>query len=54
MAFQTPIANTDDYKGSFFLQIIRDCYALLDFLISSAEVAEDCVAMVTSLVGARD
>ena len=24
MAFQTPIANTDVYKGSFFLQTIRD------------------------------
>ena len=24
MAFQTPIANTDVYKGSFFPQTIRD------------------------------
>ena len=24
MAFQTPIANTDVYKGSFFRQTIRD------------------------------
>ena len=34
MAFQTPIANTDVYKGSFFP----------DSLISSAEDAEACVA----------
>ena len=37
MAFQTPIANTDVYKGSFFVQTIRDWNALLDSLISSAE-----------------
>ena len=39
MAFQTPIANTDVYKGSFFPQTIRDWNALPDSLISSAE---DC------------
>ena len=44
IAFQTPIANTDVYKGSFFPQIIRDWNALPDSLISSAEDAEDCVA----------
>ena len=44
MAFQTPIANTDVYKGSFFPQTIRDWNALPDSLISSAEDAEDCVA----------
>ena len=54
MAFQTPIANTDVYKGSFFLQTIRDWNALPDSLISSAEDAEDCVAKFTSLVRARD
>ena len=54
MAFQTPIANTDVYKGSFFPQTIRDWNALLDSLISSAEDAEDCVAKFTSLVRARD
>ena len=54
MAFQTPIANTDVYKGSFFSQTIRDWNALPDSLISSAEDAEDCVAMFTSLVRARD
>ena len=53
MAFQTPIANTDVYKGSFFSQTIRDCNALPDSLISSAEDAEDCVAKFTSLVRAR-
>ena len=54
MAFQTPIANTDVYKGSFFHQTIRDWNALPDSLISSAEDAEDCVAKFTSLVRARD
>ena len=54
MAFQTPIANTDVYKGSFFPQTIRDWNALPDSLISSAEDAEDCVAKFTSLVRARD
>ena len=49
MAFQTPIANTDVYKGSFFPQTIRDWNALPDSLISSAEDAEDCVAKFTSL-----
>ena len=54
MAFQTPIANTDVYKGRFFPQTIRDWNALPDSLISSAEDAEDCVAKFTSLVRARD
>ena len=54
MAFQTPFANTDVYKDSFFPQTIRDWNALSDSLISSAEDAEDCVAKFTSLVRARD
>ena len=54
MAFQTPIANTDVYKGSFFFQTIRDWNALPDSLISSAEEAEYSVAKFTSLVRARD
>ena len=54
MAFQTPIANTDVYKGSFFPHTIRDWNALPDSLISSAEDAEDCAAKFTSLVRARD
>ena len=54
MAFQTPIANTDVYKGSFFPQTIRDWNALPDSLISSAEDAEDCVAKFTFLMTARD
>ena len=54
MAFQTPIANTDIYKGSFFPQTIRDWNALPNSLISSAEDAEDCVSKFTSLVRARD
>ena len=44
MAFQTPIANTDVYKSSFFPQTIRDWNALPDSLISSIGDAEDCVA----------
>ena len=54
LAFQTPIANTDVYKGSVFPQTIRDRNALPDSLISSAEDAEDCVAKFTSLVRARN
>ena len=54
MAFQTPIASTDIYKGSFFPQTIRDWNAFPFSLISSAEDAEDCVAKFTSLVTARD
>ena len=54
MAFQTPIANTDVYKGSFFPQTIKDRNALPDSLIASAEDAEDCVAKFTSQVRARD
>ena len=53
MAFQTPIANTDVYKGSFVPQTIRDWYALPDSLISFAEDKEDCVAKFTSKVKAR-
>ena len=53
-AFQTPIANTDVYKCSFFPQPIRNWNVLSDSLISSAEDAEDCVATFTSLVRARD
>ena len=51
MAFQTPTANTDVYKGSFFPQTIRDWNAFPDSLnlISSTEDAEDCVAKFTSL-----
>ena len=37
MAFQTPIANIDVYKGSFFPKTIRDWNALPDSLISSVE-----------------
>ena len=54
MSFQTPIANTDVYKGSFFPQTNRDWNGLTDSLISSAEDVEDCVAKFTSLVRAKD
>ena len=48
MAFQTPIANTDVYKGSFFPQTIRDWNALPDSLISSAEDAG--IVLLSSLI----
>ena len=54
MPFQTPIANTDVYKVSFFPQTIKDWNVLPDSLISYTEDAEDCVAKFTSLVRARD
>ena len=54
LAFQTPIASTDFYKGSFFPQTTRDWNAFPDSLISAAEDAEDCVAKFTSLVRAGD
>ena len=54
MAFQTPIAYTDVYKGRFLPQNIRDWNALPGHLISSAEDAEECVAKFTSLTRARD
>ena len=54
MAFQTPIASTDVYKGNFFPQSIRDWNALPDSLILSAEDAEDCVAKFNSLVRTKD
>ena len=43
-AFQTPIATTNVYKYSFFPNTIRDWNVLPYSLVSSAEVAKDCVA----------
>ena len=54
LAFQTPFANTDIYKSSFFPQTIRDWNSLTDSLLSAAEGAEDSVAKFTSLVRAKD
>ena len=54
LAFQTPFANTDIYKCSFFPQTIRDWNSLTDTLLSAAEGAEDSVAKFTSLVRAKD
>ena len=51
---QTNAARTDIYKDSFFAQTIREWNALPDSITSSAEIAEDGVARVTSLVRARD
>ena len=52
--FQTHAARTDNYKGSFFPQTIRDWNALPDLIITSAEGVEDGVARFTSLLRARD
>ena len=46
LAFQTPFANTDIYKCSFFPQSIRDWNSLTDTLLTAAKFA--------SLVRARD
>ena len=54
LAFQTPFADTDINKCSFFPQTIRDWNSLTDTLLSAAEGAEDSVAKFTSLVRARD
>ena len=48
IAFQTPFANTDVYKSSFFPSAVRDWNSLTDSLISAAEGAEDSV--VSSLL----
>ena len=53
-AFQTPCADTDIYKSSYFPQTIRDRNSLTDSLLSAAEGAEDSVAKFISLVRARD
>ena len=54
LAFQTPFANTDIYKSSFFPQTIRDRNSLTESLLSAAEGAEASAAKFTSLVRARD
>ena len=53
-AYQTPIANTDVYNCSFFLQTTRDWNVLHDSLISSAEDAADYAAKFASLMRTRD
>ena len=53
LAFQTPFANTDIDKSSFFPQIIWDWNSLTDSLLSIAEDAEDSVAKFTSPARAR-
>ena len=54
MVFKIPSASKDCYKKSFFSQTIRDWNVLLDSLISSVELSDDCVSKFTSLVRARD
>ena len=51
LALQTPFANTDIYKCSFFPQTIRDWNSLTDLILFAAE---DSVAKFTSLARARD
>ena len=51
--FQIHNASTDTYKKSFFPQTIRDRNVLPDSLISSAELSDDCVSKLTSLVRAN-
>ena len=52
LAYQVPIANTDIFKCSFTHPDHYGFESLPDFLICSAEGAEDGVAKFTSLVGA--
>ena len=52
--FQIPSASKEAYKSSFFLQTIKDWNYLLDSLISSAEMSDDCVSKFASLVRPRD
>ena len=52
VAIQTAIANTDVYKGNFFPPDYQGLECPSRF--SSAEDAEDCVAIFTSLVRARE
>ena len=53
LAFQTPTAGTDIYKGNFFPQTIRNRNVLPQSVTSCAEVVDDCVAKFTSLVRVR-
>ena len=50
MAHQTPTAGTDIYKSSYFPQTIGDWNAPLESVISSTEIADDCVTKFTSLI----
>ena len=54
MAFQLPSASVEAYKCSFFPQTIRDWNVLPDSLISSAELSDDCVSKISSLVRAKE
>ena len=54
LVFQIPTASKDAYKKSFFPQTIRNWNGLPDSLISSAELSDDCVSKITSIVRARD
>ena len=54
LAFQIPSASKEAYKSSFFPQTIRDWNDLPDYLISSAEMSDDCVSKFASLVRAKD
>ena len=54
LTFQTPLAETDICKSSFFPQTIRDWSSLTDFITSASECADISVTKFTSLVRARE
>ena len=54
LAFQIPSASKEAYKSSFFSQTIRDWNDLPDSLISSAEMSDECVSKLASLVRSMD
>ena len=54
MAFQIPSARFEAYKYSFLPQTNRDWNVLPDFMISTAELSDDCVSKFSSLVRAGD
>ena len=50
LAFQTPFANTDIYKSSFFPQTIRDWNSLIDSLLSVAEKTQKTLLLSSLLL----
>ena len=53
-AFQLPSASIEAYKCSFFTQTVRDWNDLPDSLFYAAEISDDCVSKIASLVLSRD
>ena len=54
MAFQIPSASVEAYTCSFFPQNIRDWNDLSDYPISFAEISDDCMSKLASLVRTSD